>query len=80
MTFDPQDPVDVVFTEIGHLAEIADAIGDPLTNVQQTKVGYVVLQNTKRFSGGLKKWDEKQLPDKTWRNFKTPFREVQKNM
>ena len=41
MTFDPQDPFDVVFTEIDDLAEIADAIGDPLTNVQQTKVGYV---------------------------------------
>ena len=80
MTFDPQDPVDVIFTDIDDLAEIADAIGDPLTDVQQTKIGYVVLQNTKRFSGGLKKWDEKQLADKTWGNFKTHFRLVQKNM
>ena len=80
MTFDPQDPVDVIFTEIDELAEVADAIGDPLTDVQQTKIGYVVLQNTKRFSSGLKKWDEKQLADKTWTNFKTHFRLVQKNM
>ena len=57
MSFDPQDPVDVVFTEIDDLAEIAEAIGDPLTDVQQTKLGYVILQNTKRFSSGLKKWD-----------------------
>ena len=54
MTYDPQDPVDVVFTEIDDLAEIAEAIGDPLSDVQQTKLGYVILQNTKRFSSGLK--------------------------
>ena len=78
MTFDPQGPVDVIFTEIDDLAEILDAIGDPLTGVQQTKIDYVVLQNTKRF--GLKKWDKKQLGDETWINFKTHFRLVQKNM
>ena len=63
-TFDPQDPVDVVFTEIGDLAEVATAIGDPLTAVQKTKIGYVILQNTKQFSSGLKKWDEKNHPRK----------------
>lgn len=80
MTFDPQDPVDVIFTEIDNPAGIAAAIGDPLTDVQQTKIGDFVLQNTKRFSSGLKKWDEKQLDKKTWSNFKTHFQLVQKNM
>ena len=65
MAFDPQDPIDAVFTEIDDLAEIAEVIGDPLTDVQQTKLGSVILQNTKRLSGGLKKWDEKALDNKT---------------
>ena len=64
MTYDPQDPVDVVFMEINDVAEIAEAIGDPLSDVQQTKLRYVILQNTKRFSSELKKWDEKALEEK----------------
>ena len=80
MTYDPQDPVDIVFTEIDDLAEIAKAIGDPLLDVQQTKLGYVILQNTKRFSSGLKKGTNRRLKKKTWTNFKNHFRGVQKNM
>ena len=34
MTHDPQDPVEFVFTKINDLAEIAEAIGDPLLDVQ----------------------------------------------
>ena len=63
MTYDPQDQDNVIFTEIDDLAEIAEAIGDPLLDVQQTKLGYVILKNTKRFSSGLKKWDEKALEE-----------------
>ena len=80
MTFDPTEPVDAIFTEIEDFADIAETINDPISTVQKCKLAYVVLQNTKRFKSGLREWDRKPLTDKTWDNFQSHFREVQRQL
>ena len=80
MTFDPTEPVDAIFTEIEDFADIADTINDPISTIQKCKLAYVVLQNTKRFKSGLWEWDRKPLQEKTWDNFQSHFREVQRQL
>ncbi len=80
MTFDPTEPVDAVFTEIEDFADIAESIDDPISTVQKCKLAYIVLQTTKRFKSGLRDWDRKSSADKTWDNFQSHFRNVQKQL
>ena len=74
MIFDPSEPVDTVFAEIEDLETIAALAENPFQEMQKIDMAYLILQSCKRFTSGLKKWDKKDLVDKTWDNFIKFFR------
>lgn len=80
MVFNPKEPIDVVFTEIADLADIATIAKSPMTTQQKINMAYIILQRTNTFKSGLRKWNEKAANLKTWENCKQHFRDVQKNL
>ena len=80
LVFDPTEPVDSVFSEIEDLDTIASMANNPMTEKQKMDMAYLILQNTKRFSTGLKKWDKKDLEEQDWQSFKDHFRKEQKDL
>ena len=80
MVFDPTEPVDTVFAEIEDLETIAALAENPFQARQKIDMAYLILQSSKRFTPGLKKWDKKNTNDKTWENFITLFRKEQKDL
>lgn len=93
MTFDPTEPIDTVFTEVDDLANIAESANKPLPDDQKIDMAYIILQNTRKFTSGLREWDKMQLrnatqaqangivqPTPSWDEFKDHFRTVQKGL
>jgi len=80
MTFDPVDPIDGVFIEIDDLENIAEMAENPYSEQQKIDMGFIILQNTRKFNSGLKAWDKKESDDKTWENFQAHFRKQQKEL
>ena len=80
MTFNPTEPVDEIFTEIDNYAEVVNIVNDPISSTQKCKLAYIVLLNTNFFCSGLKEWDKKDRQNQTWDEFKTHFRQVQKQL
>ena len=69
VVFDPSESVDTFFAEIEDLETIAEMAENAFNETQKIDMAYLILQNCKRFNSGLKKWDKKDLQDKTWGNF-----------
>ena len=44
MQFSPQEPVNMLITEIDDLVDIADLAGSLITDRQRVDIGYIVLQ------------------------------------
>ena len=80
MVFDPTEPVNTIFVEIDDLDTIAEMAENPFNESQKIDMAYLILQNCKRFTSGLKKWDKKDYAEKTWENFTDMFRKEQRNL
>ena len=80
IVFDPSEPVDTIFSEIEDLETIAEIAENPLSERQKIDMAYLILQNCKRFSNGLKKWDKKAVNEQTWMAFMEFFRKDQKEL
>ena len=73
----PQEPIDMLVTEINDLADIGEIAGSLITDRQRFDIGYIVLQRCKQYKTGLKEWNERPAVDRTWNNFKIHFCNVQ---
>eukprot|EP00957_Ditylum_brightwellii_P006522 493904-Ditylum_brightwellii.AAC.1 len=59
MHFDPVKPVEMIFTEVDDLADIADLAKDSITKCQKISIEYIILQCAHKFSSGLGRWNDK---------------------
>ena len=93
MTYDASDPIDKVFSAIDRFTEVAEICNRPHSPEQKGDIAYIILQNTKKFSSGLAKWDAIQAKAEetatnantpilplNWSKFKLHFREVHKGL
>ena len=80
MAFNPNEPIDNIFTEIDNLAELAEMAHSPFSEQQKINMAYIILQNTNKFESGLENWNIKPTHTKTWENCKKHFRDAQKNL
>ena len=91
MTYEPSEPIDTVFTAIDRLADVAEMCLRPYSPEQKADMVYIILQNTRKFSSGLGKWDAKQqriietagtagnpIPPVDFKALKDHFRDVHK--
>ena len=93
MIYDPTEPIDTVFTEIDDLSNIAESVNKPIPEDQKIDMAYITLQNTKKFTSGLRKWDKMQIRaavqaqtnnepvhEPSWDAFQEHFRTVHKGL
>ena len=74
MVYDPITPIDNVFTAVQDLADMAAMAGVPYSVMQTVNMAYRVINNTRKFSSYISKWNRKPPMERNWMNFKTFFR------
>lgn len=57
MTYDPVYSINKVFIAIDRLGDIAEICLRTYSREQKVNLAYIILQNTRKFSAGLGKWD-----------------------
>ena len=78
LRFEPNEPIDTIFTEIDNYAEICALTNSPLSNKQQIDFGYILILKMLKYKSALRKWNELPAADKTYDNMKTVFRKAQR--
>ena len=74
MVYDPQHPIDGVFTAIDELVNFAEAAEIPYTQPQCISLGYRIINRTGMFQRWILDWNNKPQVQKNWSNFKKHFR------
>ena len=80
MAYDPQHPIDGVFTAIDDLITFAEAAQTPYTQLQSINLVYRILNRTGLFQRWIILWNEKPHVQKTRTNFKLHFREAHQQL
>jgi hypothetical protein len=65
-SWDPQQPVESLFKQIQYCADYSEAGGVLIRHPQQINVGYAKIFTTGNFTSACRRWNEKQLAEKTW--------------
>ena len=73
-------PVDVVFTPIDDLADLARFARQPMSDEQKIGLAYIIFQNAGCFKSDLKAWNRLQIANQTWPRMKQHFREALENI
>ena len=77
LTYDPNLPMDFLFSKIDDLSEFANQAGTPYTDIQRMQKAYLLIQRTARFNQHITEWN--RLPPEqrnTWDLFKKFFRKA----
>jgi len=77
-TYVHADPVANVFNVINKYAAMAQAQGTPETSEQLISIGRIIITNANIFADSVEKWDNRNIGDKTWTDFKMHFTNAQK--
>ena len=72
--YDPQLPIDSVFTLCDEFADYMTAAKVPITQKQMIRHAYVIIKKTGLFNDELKSWNRRQPLQQTWVNFKLALR------
>ena len=80
LTFQPADPMILLYNPIEKLGKMAIDAGIPYTANQLLDIGLTVIRNTRDFERALGDWELKPIGSKTWANFKTHFTSAQKQL
>ena len=80
LTYDVNEPIDIIFNAVEDLCEIADLAGCPYSPRQQVNIGYLILQKQPIFRSDVRKWMRKPTVDKTWPNFIDHFRQAHQEL
>ena len=73
MKYGPQEPIDMLVTEIKDVADIAEIAGSLITDHQRVSIGYIQLQRCKQYKSGLKERNKHPVNDHIKNNFKIHF-------
>ena len=76
MTFNPAEPMVLLYRPIEQLQKMAVTAGIPYSQAQQLEFGLTLIQNTRDFEKALSKWSSKIASDKNWTNFKAHFKKA----
>ena len=76
--YDPDRPIDEIFTKIVEFITLAEASHMPITMEQALNIGCEIIRQCGVFAESLKRWHKTPITEKTWTNFKTHFREEHK--
>ena len=68
--YDPQTPVDKVFTKITLFQDLCAIRHNDKTDKQLCQLDYLIFNRTRAFVAALKAWNAKQSEDKTFALFK----------
>jgi hypothetical protein len=71
--WDPNMPVELIFTQIEEGQEFADEGGQPYTNQQVLNMAFNITFHTSPFKCACCKWRESPDAKKMWNNFKIHF-------
>ena len=77
ISFNPDDPIVVLFCLIEQLAKLATSAGIPYSQEQQLEFGLSLIRGTRDFEKALGEWNGLPLNGKTWTAFKTHFKNAQ---
>ena len=73
MTYDPSQPIDLIFNSIDELVEYAGAAKAELTQSQTINLALVILHIQLIFKDDIQAWKRTNPAYKTWDNFKHDF-------
>lgn len=75
--FNPTMPIDTVFNKITQFMTLSTRAGKPITPQQAISLAMLVIKKTSVFSIHITDWNRRPLQQRTWRVFKTFFRNAQ---
>ena len=76
MSFNPADPMVVLYYPIGQLQKLATVAEIPYSPTQQLELGLTIIWSTRDFEKFLGEWNKKAIATKAWATFKTHFKEA----
>ena len=76
--YDPDKPIDEIFTKIVDFINLAEAASMPVPVDQALHIGCGIIRQCGVFVEALKRWNKKPTAEKTWNNFKAHFRSEHK--
>ena len=74
ISFNPADPMVMLFRPIEQLVKLATSAGIPYLQEQQLEFGLTLIRWTRDFEKVLGEWNGLPLNGKTWTAFKTHFK------
>ena len=74
--YNPDEHIQVLFSQIDDVQEIGIAANAPYSNEQLVQAGEISIVNTGKYIIPYTEWISKRVTDKTWPNFKTDFLEA----
>ena len=80
MTFNPADPMILLFNPLEKLKKMAEAAQIAYTEEQILDMGLTVVRNTRDFEKALGDWESLAAAHKTWTRFKQHFKDAQKQL
>ena len=72
MSYNPQEPIDVIFNAIEDLNELATIANTPMSESQSMNKAYILLNRTGQFKDSIREWN--RLLTHTWLLFTQHFR------
>ena len=73
--YDPQSPVDKVFSQVTLFADLCAITNNDKTDKQLCQISYLIFNRTRVFLDSLKKWNAKTSDEKTYGQFKKYMQE-----
>ena len=72
--YDPQEPVDKVFSQITTFQDLCTITNDSKTDKQLCQIAYLICNQTKTFQDALKIWNDHPTNEQTFAKFKAHMR------
>ena len=79
-SYNHSKPIVNIFTSINEYANMADAADAPETATQLINIGLIIITRSTIFASDIRKWHSKPTVDQTWPNFKSHFKDTQKEI
>ena len=76
MTYDPSQPIDIIFNSIDNLVEYAGEDKAELNQSQTINLALIILHRQQIFKDNIRAWKHTNPEYKTWDNFKHAFQEA----
>lgn len=78
--FDPNEPIEALYSQIEEAIDFADAASTPYTPNQVLTTAYNLVFKTGLYSDTCRDWRRRPSDEKTWANFQTAFAEAAQDL